>query len=112
MARDVGVDAKTVVEAVDYDEDAEAIVASVRPRRATKRRCARCGARATGYDRGEGRRRWRALDVGPTRCYLEADPVRVTCPEHGVDAAQVPGPRTALGTPRLSRCWWRGWSFG
>jgi len=34
----LGVDAKTVVEAVDYDEDAEAIVASVRPRRATKRR--------------------------------------------------------------------------
>jgi transposase len=31
-----------------------------------------------------------ALDVGPTRCYLEADPVRVTCPEHGVVAAQVP----------------------
>jgi transposase len=86
----LGVDAKTVVEAVDYDEDADAIVASVRPRRATKRRCGRCGVRAAGYDRGEGRRRWRALDVGPTRCYLEADPVRVTCPVHGVVAAQVP----------------------
>jgi hypothetical protein len=55
----LGVDARTVVEAVDYDEDAEAIVAYVRPRRATKRRCGRCGARAAGYDRGEGRRRWR-----------------------------------------------------
>ena len=40
----LGVDAKTVVEAVDYDEDTEAIVASVRPRRATRRRCGRCGA--------------------------------------------------------------------
>ena len=86
----LGVDAKTVVEGVDYDEDAEAIVASVRPRRATKRRCGRCGARAAGYDRGDGRRRWRALDLGPTRCYLEADSVRVRCPEHGVVAAQVP----------------------
>ena len=85
-----GVDAKTVVEAVDYDDEAGVIVASVRPRRATKRRCGRCGARAAGYDRGEGRRRWRALDVGPTRCYLEADPVRVSCPAHGVVAAQVP----------------------
>jgi len=52
----LGVDAKTVVEAVDYDEDAEAIVASVQPRRATKRRCGRCGPRAAGYDRGDGRR--------------------------------------------------------
>jgi len=86
----LGVDAKTVVEAVDYDEDAEAIVASVRPRRASKRRCGRCGARAAGYDRGEGRRRWRALDLGPTRCYLEAEAVRVSCREHGVVAAQVP----------------------
>lgn len=86
----LGVDAKTVVEAVDYDEDAEVIVASVRPRRATKRRCGRCGVRAAGYDRGDGRRRWRALDVGPTRCYLEADPVRVSCRAHGVVAAQVP----------------------
>ena len=86
----LGVDAKTVVEAVDYDEDAEAIVASVRPRRATKRRCGRCGVRSAGYDRGEGPRRWRALDLGPTRCYLEAEAVRVRCPEHGVVAAQVP----------------------
>ena len=86
----LGVDAKTVVEGVDYDEDAEAIVASVRPRRATKRRCGRCGARAAGYDRGDGRRRWRALDLGPIRCYLEAEAVRVRCAEHGVVAAQVP----------------------
>ncbi len=86
----LGVDAKTVVEGIDYDEDADAIVASVRPRRATKRRCGRCGARASGYDRGDGRRRWRALDLGPTRCYLEAEAVRVTCAEHGVVAAQVP----------------------
>jgi transposase len=86
----LGVDAKTVVEAVDYDEEADAIVASVRPRQATKRRCGRCGVRAAGYDRGEGRRRWRAVDVGPTRCYVEAVPVRVSCPTHGVVAAQVP----------------------
>lgn len=77
----LGVDAKTVVESVEYDEEAEVIVASVRPRRATKRRCGRCGTPAAGYDQGEGRRRWRALDVGPTRCYLEAVPVRVRdCP--------------------------------
>jgi len=44
----LGVDVKTVVEAVDYDDAAEVIVASVRPRRAAKRRCGRCGVRAAG----------------------------------------------------------------
>ncbi len=29
--------------------------------------------RAPGYDQGEGRRNWRALDFGTLRCFLEAD---------------------------------------
>lgn len=37
---------RTVVESVDFDEDDEAIVASVRPRKdAGKGRCGRCGRR-------------------------------------------------------------------
>ncbi len=55
---------KAVVEDVWFDEDEECVVVSVRPRKATKRRCGRCAKRCPGYDRGEGRRRWRALDLG------------------------------------------------
>ncbi|MDH4147969.1 MAG: transposase family protein, partial [Acidimicrobiia bacterium] len=36
-----------------------------------RERCGRCGARAAGYDRGGGRRRWRHVDVGFARCVLE-----------------------------------------
>ena len=88
---------KVVVEDVEFDEDEAAIVVSVRPRKATKRRCGRCGSRCAGYDQGEGRRRWRTLDLGLVRAFLEADSPRVRCPEHGVVAAQVPWARHSAG---------------
>jgi hypothetical protein len=34
---------RVVVEGVEFDEDEQAVVVSVRPRKATKRRCGRCG---------------------------------------------------------------------
>ena len=88
---------KAVVEDVVFDEADECIVVSVRPRKATKRRCGRCGKRCPGYDQGEGRRRWRALDLGTVRAFLEADSPRVRCGEHGVVAAQVPWARHGAG---------------
>jgi transposase len=89
----LGVDRATVIESVEFDEDCCAVVASVRPRRPTKRRCGLCGVRAAGYDRGEGRRRWRVLDLGTLKCFLEADAPRVDCPTHGPTVAQVPWAR-------------------
>lgn len=46
-----------------------------------------------GYDLGDGRRRWRALDFGTTFAYLEADAPRVSCKRHGVIVAAVPWAR-------------------
>jgi transposase len=91
---------RTVVEGVVFDEDAEAVVVSVRPRKRSRQRCGRCGVRAAWYDRGEGRRRWRALDVGELRCWLEADAPRVACPEHGPTVIQVPWARHGAGHTR------------
>lgn len=88
---------KAVVEDVCFDEDEGCVVVSVRPRKATKRRCGRCGKRCPGYDQGDGRRRWRALDLGTIPAFLEADSPRVRCPEHGVVAAQVPWARHGAG---------------
>lgn len=45
------------------------------------------------YDAGEGRRRWRALDLATTFCFLEADAPRVSCRRHGVVVAAVPWAR-------------------
>lgn len=91
-ARLLGVE-KTVVEDVQFDEVEGALVVSVRPRKKERSRCGLCHRRCSRHDQGEGRRRWRALDLGVVRSYLEADSPRVCCPEHGVVVAAVPWAR-------------------
>ena len=90
----------TVVENVVLDEDAEVVVASVRARKGARGRCGICQRKCPGYDRGEGRRRWRALDLGTVPTWLEADAPRVRCPEHGVVVASVPWARHGAGHTR------------
>lgn len=93
----LGVDDRTVIEDVGFEADDEVVVAHVRPRRPTKRRCGRCERPAAGYDHGDGRRRWRGLDLGTVKVFLEADAPRVDCPEHGVVVAAVPWARHGAG---------------
>ena len=88
---------KTVIERIEFDEDAELLVASVRPTKRQRGRCGVCGRRSPGYDAGAGRRRWRALDLGTVNVVLEADAPRVACPEHGVVVASVPWARHDAG---------------
>jgi len=71
----------------------EVLVFRVRPKAAQARRCSQCRAVCPGYDAGVGLRRWRTLDVGTTKAYLEAQAPRVSCPEHGVVVAHVPWAR-------------------
>ena len=83
---------KAVVEDV-WVEDDERLVVSVRPAARERDRCPHCRRRCPGYDLGEGRRRWRTLDVGIMLAYLEADAPRVSCKQHGVVVAAVPWAR-------------------
>ena len=71
----------------------EVLVFRVRPDHGHRCRCSRCGRRAPRFDSGEGRRRWRAMDAGTMRVYLEAEAPRVACPRHGVVVAAVPWAR-------------------
>jgi len=80
---------QVVVEDWDTDECDGSMVVSVRPSRKAAKRCSRCGRRCPAYDRGEGRRRWRGLDLGTTKVYLESTAIRVNCAEHGVVVAAV-----------------------
>ncbi len=82
---------RAVVE--DVCVELETIVVSVRPKAREKHRCGVCGRRCPREDSGEGRRRWRALDLGTTFAYLEADAPRVYCKQHQVVVAQVPWAR-------------------
>lgn len=71
---------RAIVEDAGLEEATGAFVVSVRLRRRDRHRCGICRRRSPGYDGGEGRRRWRAPDLGLTRAYLEADAPRATMP--------------------------------
>jgi len=71
-----------VVEAVLVEDDA--VVVRVRSRERDALRCGVCGRRSPGYDGGDGVRRWRALDLGTTKAFIEAEAPRVECRRHGV----------------------------
>ena len=71
---------RTVVEGVEFDDARgrdRGVGAAGREERVAG--AGVCGRRSPGYDRGEGRRRWRALDLGTTKVFLEADAPRVRC---------------------------------
>ncbi len=88
---------KTVVEGVEFDPVEQVLVARVRPRQQANGRCGRCRRRARGYDRGEGPRRWRSLDLGTIPVWLEAEAPRVSCLAHGVTVQAVPWARHGAG---------------
>jgi transposase len=91
---------RSVVESVEFDEDADAVIVSARPRKGVTRRCPHCGRRCPRYDSGAGVRRWRAMDLGEVRAFVQADAPRVRCAEHGVVVAAVPWARHNAGHTR------------
>jgi transposase len=91
---------KTSVGRVEFDEARGLLIAHVRPVRGQRGRCGVCRRRCPGYDQGQGRRRWRALDLGVVVAVLEADAPRVRCGEHGVVVAAVPWARHGAGHTR------------
>ena len=93
----LGVEKAVVLERVEFDEDAQVLVAHVRPSARQRGRCGVCGRRSPGYDAGPGRRRWRALDLGTIRAEMEAHSPRVRCRDHGVVVAAVPWARHSTG---------------
>ena len=93
-----------IVEDVDAEITATgelaAIVVAVRGPRREAARCGVCRRRCPGYDLGEGRRRWRALDLGTCPTYREAAAPRVRCRAHGVVVAAGPWARHGAGHTR------------
>lgn len=85
----------TVIEKVELEQlgGEEVLVATVRPTRSRQGRCGRCDRQAPRYDNGAGPRRWRSLDAGTTRVFLQAQAPRVRCATHGVTVAAVPWAR-------------------
>ena len=87
--RTFGVEKSTVIDGVEYEDESESFVVSVRPRKGARQRCGMCQRRCSRHDHGEGLRRWRGPDLRLLRRFLEAEALRVTCPTHGVVVASV-----------------------
>jgi transposase len=66
----------------------EGVVVGVRLRR--RRRVCSCCGQVVAVTHDTARRRWRHLDLGGTRCFLEASLRRVRCPDCGVRVEAVP----------------------
>jgi transposase len=65
------------------------LVIKVRQHKGETRRCPVCGKRCPRYDRGTGKSRWRALDIGLVRVFIECECCRVYCKKHKVVTERV-----------------------
>lgn len=65
------------------------VVVRLAPTRPGRARCGICRRPSPGYEIARRRRRWRALDLGSTRAYVEAEIGRVRCAQHGVVVERV-----------------------
>ncbi|MDO9556018.1 MAG: ISL3 family transposase [Coriobacteriia bacterium] len=86
---------RAVIEGVDFE--GSDLVVRVRLHKRQQRRCSRCGRRCGLHDSGRGRRRWRVMDFGTVRVWLEAEAPRVRCLRHGVVIARVTWARAGSG---------------
>ena len=82
-----------VLEDITVDTERNEMKLSVRPTKREQCRCGICHRKAPLYDKGRGKRRWRCLDVGAQKVYVEAESPRVCCRKHGVVTAAVPWAR-------------------
>jgi transposase len=76
---------------IDVSFSGEGVIVTVRLRR-RRRVCAGCGQLA-GHVHGRRLKRWRHLDLGASRCFIECELRRVWCPDCGVRSEAVPWAR-------------------
>jgi transposase len=74
---------------IERDKHGEVLVIRARNDKRSGRGCGVCGRKSKPYDKGRGIRRWRSLDFGTMRVFIEAPSPRVCCKEHGVVASKV-----------------------
>jgi len=86
---------KIAINDIDFEiiNDEDVLVIQARPMSRDTKRCPKCGKHCNGYDSSNKARRWRSLDFGSHRVYIEAFSPRIECPTHGVLVAKVPWAR-------------------
>jgi len=86
---------KVAVENIYFEDNnkGEICIIKVRPHIRETNRCPLCGRISPKYDSPNKLRRWRSLDWGTHRVYIESTAPRVSCKNHGVIVARVPWAR-------------------
>jgi transposase len=86
---------KIAIENIEFESanDEDLLIVRARPMSRDTNRCPKCSKRCNGYDSSNKVRRWRSLDFGSHRVYIEALAPRIECLEHGVLVAQFPWAR-------------------
>lgn len=84
----VGIE-KIIAEEVFMEAGTNAIIIKSRLPKREIYCCGQCHSKRPKYDNGQGPRRWRCLDVGSTKIFVEAESPRVCCKEHGITTAAV-----------------------
>lgn len=86
---------KIAINDIEFEEanEEEQLIIKARPMSRDSKRCPMCNRVCTGYDSPRTPRRWRSLDFGGTRVYIEAFAPRIECKTHGVLTAKVPWAR-------------------
>lgn len=99
---------KIVLKDVYTDAETNAIVIKARPTKIEQCRCGLCHRKGKYYDKGQGERRWRALDIGSQMAYIEATVERVRCKKHGGLRLPFPGLGMTHGSAGALKIRWHG----
>ena len=81
--------------------DGRVLVVNVRAYWDRQSRCPKCDKRCPGYDQGARLRKWRHIDLGGWKCYLQGAVRRIECDVHGVLTEAVPWARPAAKMTRV-----------
>jgi transposase len=74
----------------DVRLEAEKLIVRIHPYKKAQHRCPICGKVRPLYDNSRKLKKWRSLDLGTTKVYLESYVPRIKCPDHKVRVAAVP----------------------
>ena len=96
---------KMVVKDFFLEAETNAFVIAARPTKTEQCRCSRCHCKAKYYDGGRGARRWRTLDIGSSKTFVEASAPRVCWKKHGVVVSNVPWARLNSRFCKALRSW-------
>ena len=78
------------IEEDKYHPDENVFIASVALWEDEKYCCPKCRQKCGKYDRADHFKRWRSLDLGKNKFFIECRVPRCICPEHGVYAQLIP----------------------